>query len=277
MRNKLTLLLVCSLMAMSSFAQTSGECGENLTWNFDSESGTLTISGTGEMIDYSDFASRQSAPWFSHGNSIKKITIQDGVTTIGNWAFAGCYGLLSVTIPNSIISFGNYAFYSCEELTTVTIPSSVINIGRAAFSSCTGLTSITVRWEDPSIVNYGAFIFSSVEVEKCTLNIPKGTLDIYQESSIWEAFILNETDGSSIENAQTNNMQVQMNQDIGCVIISNAAGYNLSVTDIQGRMIYTQRNLSNVENISTGNWVKGFYIFFLEKQGSNTIVKKIIR
>jgi len=236
----------------------------------------LTINGTGAMTDYGDFGSGQSAPWFSFASSVKAITIQEGVTTVGNWTFASCYNAISAIIPNSITSIGNYAFYDCGGLTSIAIPDNVTNIGKAAFSSCDGLTSITVQWEDPSIVTYGTYIFS-IDVTQCTLNIPIGTLDAYQASSVWQDFILNETAANGIKNVQTDNVQVQMNQEIGCVIINNAAGYNLSVTDMQGRMVYTQRGLSNVENISTANWVKGFYIFFLEKQGSNTIVKKIIR
>ena len=58
----------------------SGSCGENVTWELDSE-GKLTISGTGEMYNY------QASPEFSSFSSIKKAIITDGVTSIGNNAF----------------------------------------------------------------------------------------------------------------------------------------------------------------------------------------------
>ena len=73
-------------------------------------------------------------------NSI--IPTDESVTSIGNYAFAGCSSLTSITIPNSVTSIGNYAFRSCSSLTSVTIPNSVITIGEHAFEYCSSLTSI---------------------------------------------------------------------------------------------------------------------------------------
>ena len=73
------------------------------------------------------------------------------VTSIGDGAFRGCWGLTSVTIPNSVTSIGGSAFYGCSGLTSITIPNSVTSIrggafgGGAAFGSCSGLTSIKVE------------------------------------------------------------------------------------------------------------------------------------
>ena len=64
------------------------------------------------------------------------VTIPNSVTSIGNDAFHGCYGLTSVTIPNSVTSIGNDAFYDCSGLTSVTIPNSVTSIGSYAFGYC---------------------------------------------------------------------------------------------------------------------------------------------
>ena len=58
------------------------------------------------------------------------------VTSIGDGAFRGCWGLTSVTIPNSVTSIGGSAFYGCSGLTSVTIPNSVTSIGNFAFSLC---------------------------------------------------------------------------------------------------------------------------------------------
>ena len=73
------------------------------------------------------------------------------VTSIGDGAFRGCWGLKSVTIPNSVTSIGGSAFYGCSGLTSITIPNSVTSIrggafgGGAAFARCSGLTSIKVE------------------------------------------------------------------------------------------------------------------------------------
>ena len=79
---------------------------------------------------------------------IPKSVTYDGisypVTSIGDWAFDGCWGLTSVTIPNSVTSIGEYAFCDCTGLTSVTIGNSVTSIGYRAFIVCTGLTSVTI-------------------------------------------------------------------------------------------------------------------------------------
>ena len=124
-----------------------GTCGTNLIWEL--SNGTLTISGTGTMNDYTDGKS----PWSSYRSQIKTVLIENGATSIGNYAFGGCTGLTSITIPNSVTSIGNYAFGSCTGLTSITIPNSVTSIGNYAFGSCTGLTSITIPNSVTSIGN----------------------------------------------------------------------------------------------------------------------------
>ena len=77
-------------------------------------------------------------------NSLTSITIPNSVTSIGAYAFSNCYYLTNITIPNSVTSIENYAFRSCSSLTSITIPDSVTSIGELAFYSCDSLTSITI-------------------------------------------------------------------------------------------------------------------------------------
>ena len=150
MRKKLfTFLLAIVASVGTLFAESSGTCGENLTWTL-SDDGVLTISGTGAMTDYS-YSS--SAPWYSSRSSITSVIISDGVTSIGKYAFYDCRSLTSVTIPNSVTSIGAYAFEDCSGLTSVTIPNSVKSIGSQAFSGCSSLTSVTIPNSVTSIGN----------------------------------------------------------------------------------------------------------------------------
>ena len=79
------------------------------------------------------------------------------VTSIGDYAFNGCYGLTRVTIGNSVTSIGYDAFSGCSGLTSITIGNSVTSIGYDAFSNCSGLTSITIG---NSVTNIGNSAFS---------------------------------------------------------------------------------------------------------------------
>lgn len=75
---------------------------------------------------------------------LTSVMIGNGVTSIGDHAFSDCSGLTSVTIPASVKSIGNSAFVYCYELTSVTIPDSVTSIGDHAFAWGGGLTSVTI-------------------------------------------------------------------------------------------------------------------------------------
>ena len=158
----------------------SGKCGANLTWKL-TEDGVLTISGTGPMDDFMQDPWQYPyvyPTWIDYAyDSIKSVVIEDGVTSIGNWAFAHCYtmtsidisntvttigteafwesGLTSVDIPNSVTSIGDYAFIYCAKLENVTVGKGVTSIGEGAFFCC-GLKQIIFKGSAPTFGD-GAF------------------------------------------------------------------------------------------------------------------------
>ena len=123
---------------------------DNLTWTLDAD-GTLNISGMGAMKDYGYDSNRN--PVYNNSN-VKTVVIEDGVTSIGNYAFTYCVSLTSITIPDSVTSIGYYAFFYCSSLTSITISDSVTSIGNYAFFYCRSLTSITIPDSVTSIGNY---------------------------------------------------------------------------------------------------------------------------
>ncbi len=122
----LAVLMIASLLpatALAAEAAASGTCGaegdgSNLTWTLDSE-GTLTISGTGAMENYFS----DDAPWTAQ--DVKTVVIDNGVTSIGGFAFDGCHNLTNATISDSVTKIREYAFSGCTALTGITIPSGV--------------------------------------------------------------------------------------------------------------------------------------------------------
>ena len=154
MKKLFTLLIVAICATTLAWADDSGSCGENVTYSFVESTGTLTISGTGYM---EDFTSSSKVPWNAYRSSIKKVVINNGVTSIGNEAFDGCTALTSVTIPNSVTSIENSTFDGCTGLTSIEIPNSVTSIGNYAFGYCSGLTSIEIP---NSVTSIGDYAFS---------------------------------------------------------------------------------------------------------------------
>ena len=165
MKNKLLTFFMTAIVCLTTpslSAETyNGTCGENLTWTLDTETGVLTISGTGEMYNYSNYF-WDYAPWKDYSDYLITIILTDGVTTIGDHAFYNCRSLTSVTIPNSVTTIGDYAFYNCSSLTSVTIPNSVTSIGGQAFYGCSSLTSVTIPNSVTSIEYYAFYGCSSL-------------------------------------------------------------------------------------------------------------------
>ena len=198
MKKILTLFLALAASVGTLFAQ-SGTCGDNLTWNLND--GTLTITGTGSMKNYT--FSSTTAPWYSSRSSIKTVIIEDGVTSIGGSAFYNCSSLTSVTIGNSVTSIGQDAFFYCSSLTSVTIGNSVTSIGRDAFSYCSSLTSITIPNSVTSIGYYAFLGCSSLpsitvdygnpnycDIDGVLFNKNKTTLILYPEGKSATSYII---------------------------------------------------------------------------------------
>ena len=135
MKTKTLISAILLFSATMAFAQTTFDLGNNVQGI--KKGKTLTISGTGNMNDYSYTSS-------SRFGNITEVIIEEGVTSIGNCVFCNCTSLTTVTIGNSVTSIGNYAFDGCSGLTSVTIPNSVTSIGISAFEGCCNLSSVNI-------------------------------------------------------------------------------------------------------------------------------------
>lgn len=122
------------------------------------QDGTLVITAQGAMQDYDSAA---QTPWFKDRAEIRKIVVQQGVTTIGDYAFYGCENVTSVTLPDTVTQIGKLAFYGCKALRTLTVPDSVLVVEDYAFAKA-GLQSIVFRGSAPVL---GAGIFAGLNAE----------------------------------------------------------------------------------------------------------------
>ena len=130
-------LSIITAFAESSNA-TSGTTGD-CTWKI--KGTVLTISGNGEMENYSESS---SMPWGKNSN-ITRVVVEAGITSIGDWAFYDCTALTDITIPDSVISIGNDSFRKCTSLKYLKLPNSITSIGDAAFSLCAKLNSVYIN------------------------------------------------------------------------------------------------------------------------------------
>ena len=185
----LCLSLVALTLCVSAETYT-GECGENLTYTLDTDTGMLTISGTGKMADYNW---HNETPWSASRSLVRTVEIASGVTSIGKYAFSDCSSLTSITIPDSVTSIGMEAFSFCSSLnavyitdlaawckitfdkysanplpyahnlylngelvTDLVVPDGVTSIGERAFYGCSSLTSINIP-DSVTSIGLGAF------------------------------------------------------------------------------------------------------------------------
>ena len=203
----------------------------------------LTISGTGEMKDFSN----NNTPWYSYVKKIKKVVIGQGVMRIGDYAFFNCSSLASIELPSSVTSIGNYAFYECSSLASIELPSSVTSIGNHAFSGCSSLSSVELPSSVGSIgynAFYGCSSLSSVELPSSVTSIGSGAFSGC--SSISSINVDNEnTKYTSIEGVLFNKGKTQIIEYPGG---RKEESYNIpsSITSIGSYAFYRCSSLSSV-------------------------------
>lgn len=116
----------------------SGKCGKDAEWRVVND--TLYVSGKGEMYDYV----HNGAPWYDIRHQIKAIVVEDGITSIGSYAFYECSTLTSVTLSETIKTINDSAFSNCHRLPSLTIPEGVEYLGESIVYRCYQLTEINL-------------------------------------------------------------------------------------------------------------------------------------
>ena len=146
----LALLLLLCLLPTPAYA-VGGTTGD-LKWSL--SGGTLSITSKGDMPDYTDAV---MPPWYDSASAITRISVGEGITSIGDLAFYGCGRVTAVTLPATVTSIGDRAFKDCTALTGVRLPEGLTSIGEAAFESCEKLTGIRLPDSLTTIGNYAFY------------------------------------------------------------------------------------------------------------------------
>lgn len=137
------MLTMSLFVCMGALAGNNGTIGDNLRWSF--ADGTLTISGNGEM----EHAEGNSGYAWGTDNqsldrkSIKKIVVEEGVTTLGEYIFWDCESLTEVKLPKTLTTLRKQCFKSCTSLKSITLPNNISLIEESAFENCSALETVT--------------------------------------------------------------------------------------------------------------------------------------
>ena len=141
----LVVLMIVSIVPLSVSAESvTGECGaqgDNLTWTLDTETGCLVIEGVGEM---QNFVGDIIPSWFDYNNSITQVIIENGVTTIGDYAFYHYKNIESVEVADTVTRIGICAFVGCNNLNSIELPENLTSLGGYAFYYCENLKQINI-------------------------------------------------------------------------------------------------------------------------------------
>ncbi len=247
----------------NSGTSASGTCGENLTWTYDETTKTLTISGTGNMSSYNNInvGKRYTyAPWVYNSNikeNLETVVIEDGVTSIGSYAFWSCEALKGVQLPASVKTIWMHAFNGCKNLTKINTDA-VTAISGNVFSGCESLESIT-------LAEGLEFLFGST-FRDCkslkTLHIPASvtliedgfygctaltSITVDEENTMYSSL-----DGVLYNKAKTSLIKFPQNKSL--------AGFHIpdTVTNVIGNAFYEHQNEAEYDEnglLITGKWI----------------------
>ncbi len=165
----LTLTMLFSFSACkgkeSGTSENGGSAKKPAQVEWKAEEGTLTIRGEGDMPDYvypreKNASPEKISPWTEDSETVEAVVIEEGTTSVGDFAFFECKKLTSVEIPHSVTEIGYNAFTHCESLAEVKLPDSVTMIDNAAFSFCRNLTGVEIP---ANVTSLGSAAFAGCE------------------------------------------------------------------------------------------------------------------
>lgn len=137
LKNVVLMLLVVFLWGSHNTgvqaAPTSGQCGDNVYWEYDDATKTLTISGTGDI---------KYRAWFTYTESIEKIVVENGITGIFHDAFSEHICVKQIVLPDSLTEIEASAFSGCKSLESITLPPNIKRIHSRTFAGCYALKTI---------------------------------------------------------------------------------------------------------------------------------------
>lgn len=175
-------MLITAIASAASVCAATGECGDGVMWTFENK--ILTISGSGEMDDYSD----DYTPWLDYQSDMEKIVVSEGVTGIGDWAFSSC-SASTIELPDSLVNIGE-GILAWSDIKVINIKKNVSSIKASAFEYA-DLTEINVSSENKQYSSEDGVLFNKQKTilikypdnkEGAEYYVPDGVIEISYDS-----------------------------------------------------------------------------------------------
>ena len=203
---------------------TKGTCGNNLYWEY--KDGSLIINGQGAMYNFAF----DQVPWILYRDSIQLVELCEGLTNVGNNAFASCPKLTSITIPNTIVNIGISAFENSSYLKTITLGKSLTDIGCNAFKGDFRIEEITSYAEVTP--NVCSSTFDGLSKPYIYLYVPENSIRGYQVDPNWNGFDIRTKSAEKKPIDGDNPIVTPTNQDVTITwpITDGTNTYTLTIT-----------------------------------------------
>ena len=149
----------------------SERLGENVFFTLNKSTGLLTVSGSGAMYDDDDYSAV-----YQYADSVKKVVVESGVTSLSSCLFDGCTNLTGVSLAGTVKSLDGSTFRYCTSLTEIDLSNGIESIGPSSFCGCSNLKNVKLG---DSVVTIGADAFercdslTSIYIPKNVKNIPE--------------------------------------------------------------------------------------------------------
>ena len=226
--NPRTIVLEGDVHLSANFTQAySGKCGDDLYWAYDNTTQTLSISGMGDMYNYT----ATTQPWVLFKEQIMAVDIANTATSVGTSAFEGCKRLGSVNIGLNVEEIGENAFAGCTRLYDIycypTYPPFAETSSFANYNVYLYIPCVNIREYEMDIV-WGNFKYikcmgaEGEEVEDGTVEVTPSTTSV---TITWP----------TEENANTYIIEIKKDGVVFCRLTFNADGQLLSISFAPGR------------------------------------------
>lgn len=200
---------------------------------------TLTISGTGNMDNYTGFG---LAPWNSYKDKIEHIVVESGVTSLGDYAFAQCVNLKTIAIADTVTDIGTTALYQCDLLQSVYLPDNVKKINDYAFYGCRSMTTLSLG----SVEAIGSYAFAQCTALKSVI-IPVTTISIGDSAFAWcqnlETIEIKNKDCTIYDSSNTIYVDTAINAPIGSKAQTYANKYGRKFSSISTQSFIDTTNV----------------------------------